>query len=135
MADWKQVRRLALALPESAEQASHGHPSWCVRGKSFAWMRPLRRPDLEALGPAAPEGPILAVRVAHLLAKEAVLAARPEVCFTTPHFDGYPAVLIRLDRIGVRDLEDLLVEGWLARAPKTLARGYLERPKGRRPVR
>jgi hypothetical protein len=81
---------------------------------------------MEARGPSrarhrAPKGPVLAVRVEHVLAKEALLASQPDVCFTTPHFDGYPAVLIRLDKIRVRELEPLLVEAWLARAPKRLA--------------
>ena len=54
-------------------------------------------------------------------AKEALIADEPEVYFTTPHFDGYPAVLVRLERIGVPELKELLVEAWLARAPKRLA--------------
>jgi hypothetical protein len=95
-----------------------------VRDKLFAWERPLRPSGLKALGDLAPKGAILAVRVEHLLAKEARLAAQPDVCFTTPHFDGYPAVLLRLGRIGVHDLRDLIVEAWLARAPKSLARKY-----------
>jgi hypothetical protein len=64
--------------------------------------------------------------VEHLLGKEARLAAQPDVCFTTPHFDGYPAVLVRLDKIRVAKLRPLLVEAWLARAPKRLVRDYLE---------
>ena len=58
--------------------------------------------DLEALGDAAPDGPILGVRVEHLVAKEALLADDPGVYFTTPHFDGYPAVLVRLGAIDAR---------------------------------
>lgn len=82
--------------------------------------------DLRALGPEAPEGPILGARVEHLGAKEALIAASPEVYFTTPHFDGYPAVLARLDAIPVDELEELVVEAWLCRAPKRLASRYVE---------
>jgi hypothetical protein len=63
--------------------------------------------------------------VEHLGAKEALLADDPAVYFTTPHFDGYPAVLVRLDRIPVDELEELIVEAWLARAPKRLAKEYI----------
>ena len=90
------------------------------------WERPLRRADLEALGDAAPDGPILGARVEHLVAKEALLADDPAVFFTTPHFDGYPAVLVRLERIGLEDLREVIVEAWLARAPKRLAEAYPE---------
>jgi len=125
MAGWKDVGRIARALPESREKTSHGSAAWCVGDKMFAWERPLRPADIRALGARAPKGPILGVRVAHLLAKEAMLAARPAVCFTTPHFDGYPAVLIRLDKITLADLKSVMQEAWLARAPKRLVRGFL----------
>jgi hypothetical protein len=111
-------------LPETSEQTSHGHASWRVRDKGFVWERPLRPADIRALGDAAPSGPILGARVEHLVAKEALLADDPEVFFTTPHFDGYPAVLVRLDQISVGDLEEVVVEAWLARAPKRLARDW-----------
>ena len=126
MADWEDVRRIALALPETDEQVSRRLRAWTVRTKSFVWERPLRRSDLEALGDGAPKGPILGARVEHLVAKEALLADDPRVFFTTPHFDGYPAVLARLERIGLEDLEELVVEAWLARAPKRLLKEYLE---------
>jgi hypothetical protein len=133
MAGWGDVRRIALALPETEERPSFGgNASWRVRDKLFAWERPLRRADRDALGEAAPEGPILGVRVEHLLAKEAVLAADGAVFFTTPHFDGYPAVLVVLDRIAIPDLEEAITEAWLVRAPVRLARAYLEaRAEGR----
>jgi hypothetical protein len=125
VADWDDVDRLALALPEAEAGTSYGNRAWSVKGKAFAWERPLRKTDLKALGDAAPEGPILGARVEHLVAKEALLADAPEVYFTTPHFDGYPAVLVRLGAISVPELEELLAEGWLARAPKRLARAFL----------
>ena len=83
---------------------------------------PAAPADLRALGDAAPAGPILGARVEHVGAKEALLADDPGVYFTTPHFDGYPAILVRLDEIGVRELEEVIVEAWLVQAPKRLAR-------------
>ena len=127
MAGWEDVRRIALALPETTEVISRGLPSWRVRDKGFVWERPLRAADLRALGDAAPAGPILGARVEHLVAKEAMLADNPAIYFTTPHFDGYPAILIRLESIGVPELEEVIVEAWLARAPARLARAYAER--------
>ena len=62
----------------------------------------------------APDGPILGARVEHLVAKDALLADDPDVYFTTPHFDGYPAILVRLEHIAVAELEELLAEAWLA---------------------
>ena len=126
MADWGDVRRLALAMPEADEHVSRGNTQWRVRQKLFVWERPLRTSDLAALGDAAPDGPTLGARVEHLVAKDALLADDPSVFFTTPHFDGYPAVLIRLGEIGADLLEEVVVEAWLARAPDRLAREYLE---------
>ena len=100
-----------------------------MRGKGFVWERPLRNSDLKALGDSAPDGPILGARVEHLVAKEALLADDSGVFFTTPHFDGYPAVLVLLDEIDLDGLDAVIVEAWLARAPKRLANAYLaERP-------
>jgi hypothetical protein len=130
MATWADVNRLALELPEVAERPSHGNKDWRVRDKGFVWERPLRRADYEALGDSAPDGPILGVRVADVGVKAALIADDPAVYFTTPHFDGYPAVLVRLDEIGVAELRELIVEAWLIRAPKRLAQQYLaEHPK------
>jgi hypothetical protein len=125
MATWEDVDRLAHRLPEVEGGTSYANRAWKVKGKAFAWERPLRRSDLEALGDAAPDGPILGARVEHLVAKEALLADAPGVYFTTPHFDGYPAVLVRLEAIGADELEELLAEAWLARAPKRLAQAFL----------
>ncbi|MBQ1043141.1 MULTISPECIES: MmcQ/YjbR family DNA-binding protein [unclassified Micromonospora] len=125
MATWDDVRRIALALPETTERGSYDDlPAWRVRDKMFVWERPLRRSDLEALGDAAPDGPILGARVPDLGAKEALLADDPAVYFTTPHLDGYPAVLVRLDRITVDELTELITEAWHARAPKRLASAH-----------
>jgi hypothetical protein len=127
VAEWADVRRIALALPETAEgEGRDGLRHWRVRDKSFAWERPLRRSDLEALGDAAPDGPILAARVPDLGAREALLADDAAVYFTIPHFEGYPAILVRLERIVDSELRELLVEAWLARAPKRLAAAHLD---------
>jgi hypothetical protein len=126
MATWEDVRRIALALPETDERLSRDLRQWRVKEKLFVWERPLRRADVEALGDAAPNGPILGARVEHLGAKEALLADDAGVFFTTPHFDGYPAILVRLEDIAVEDLDEVIVEAWLARAPKRLAQAYLD---------
>jgi hypothetical protein len=127
VATWDDVRRIALSLPETSEQLSRDLQQWRVKDKGFVWERPLRRADLEALGDEAPDGPILGARVEHLVAKEALLADDPSIYFTTPHFDGYPAILVRLDRIGLEDLHELIIEAWLARAPVRLAKTYVDR--------
>lgn len=126
MATWDDVERIALELPETSEGASRGLRQWQVKGKGFVWERPLRRKDIEALGDQAPEGPILGAWVEHLGAKEALLADESGVYFTTPHFDGYAAVLVPLDGIDLSDLDELIVEAWLARAPRRLAASYLD---------
>ena len=126
VATWGEVRRRALALPETSERLSRGLRQWRVKDKLFVWERPLRRADIEALGDDAPDGPILGARVEHLGAKEALLANDEGVFFTTPHFDGYPAILVRLDRIAIDGLQEVIVEAWLARAPKRLAKAYVD---------
>lgn len=127
MCSWDDVSRIATALPESAERAGRdGLRTWRVRDKTFVWERPLRKADLQALGDAAPDGPILGVWVQDLGVKEAFLADDPALFFTTPHFDGYPAVLVRLDRIDEPELTELVVEAWLDRAPKKVAQAYLD---------
>jgi hypothetical protein len=126
VASWDDVRRIALGLPQAEERESRGRAQWRVGEKLFVWERPLRSSDLRALGDQAPEGPILGARVEHLIAKEALLADESGVFFTTPHFDGYPAVLVRLEAISVDELHEVVVEAWLCRAPKRLAARYVE---------
>jgi len=125
MATWDDVASIALGLPDTTEELAWGSRHWKVHGKGFVWERPLRKSDLKALGDGAPEGPILGARVEHLVAKEALLADPSGVFFTTPHFDGYPAVLVLLDQIDGDGLDEVIVEAWLARAPKRLADDYL----------
>jgi hypothetical protein len=129
MADLDDVHRIALALPETSERMSRDLRQWRVKDKLFVWERPLRRREIEALGSDAPDGAILGARVEHLGAKEALLADDPRVFFTTPHFDGYPAILVRLDRITVEGLDEVVTEAWLVRAPNRLADEYLDRSR------
>jgi hypothetical protein len=125
MATWDDVESIALGLPDTTQELAWGTRHWKVHGKGFVWERPLRKSDLKALGDTAPDGPILGARVEHLVAKEALLADPSGVFFTTPHFDGYPAVLVLLDEIDLEGLDEVVVEAWLARAPKRLAAEYL----------
>ena len=128
MPNWDDVRRIALELPDTSERLSRDLRQWRVKDKLFVWERPLRRADVEALGEKVPDGPILGARVEHIGAKEALLADDPGVFFTTPHFDGYPAILVRLDAITSVDLDEVIVEAWLARAPKRLGQAFLGGP-------
>ncbi len=120
MASWQDVRRLALALPGTTEETRSSGLAWIVNKKLFAWERPLRPADIKALGKRAPTGPILGIRTADLDLKDVELASDPRVFFTTPHFDGYPAVLIRLEKISATKLQAVMLEAWLSRAPKRL---------------
>lgn len=112
-------------MPGAVEATSRDHAAWLVNKKFFVWERPLRKSDLAALGDAAPTGAILGVRTADLEMKEALLRSDPSSIFTTPHFDGYPAVLVQLDKISANSLKRLIVEAWLARAPERSVREYL----------
>lgn len=115
-----------MALPGVTEEPSYGGTmSWKVNGKGLVWERPLRKADLEALGNRAPRGPVLGVRTADPEMKEMLIASDPRVFFTTPHFDGYPAILVRLEKISVKKLKDVIIEAWLSRAPKKAAAAYL----------
>jgi hypothetical protein len=107
MADWEIVREIALTLPEAVD-ASGSRPAFRVRGKLFAWKSRER------------DGGALAVRV-DADEKQLILASNPEVYFETPHYQGYPAVLIRLERIDRDELAERIEDAWLTRVPKRLA--------------
>ncbi len=120
MATWADVSTVCCALPEVEESASGGIRQWRVRGKAFVFERPLRRADLRELGDAAPSGDVLAAYVPDEGAKTALLADEPDVYFTTSHFDGYPVVLCRLERLDEQGLLELATEAWACRAPRRL---------------
>lgn len=131
MATIDDVRALALALP-GAEEKPGGHtgePAWRCNGGQFAWIRGPRKTDLAQLaelGRSWPDGPVLAVRTETVALAGELVAADPEVFFTIPHFAGYPAVLLQLDAIARDHLAEVLADAWLLRAPKAVARAWLE---------
>jgi hypothetical protein len=125
MPTWDDVSRLALALPETVEGVDTNGLKWEVRRTYFAWERPLRKRDIEELGDAVPTGPILGVRVAELADKRGLIGSNPDVFFTTAHFANYPAVLVLLERVSLEQLEEVITDAWLCRAPKRLAAAYL----------
>lgn len=102
-----QVRRIAMSLPGAYEQPSYdGRPSWRTKPRMFTWIRD----DPEAL----------VVWVETLDDKEMMIATEPRVFFTTPHYNGYPMVLVRLEAIDVKRARELITESWRLRAPKAL---------------
>jgi hypothetical protein len=125
VSDWADVKRLALALPATDERVAREKRQWRVKDKLFVWERPLREKEVAEFGDAAPDGPILGARVEHLGAKQALLEDDPRVYFTTSHFEGYAAILVRLERIALDELEEVVTEAWLARAPKRLAQAFI----------
>ncbi len=125
MATWEDVANIVGDLPLTEERSPR---EWRVGKKLIAWERPLRLSDREALtalGIEPPNGDILAVRVADEGVKFALIADEPDVYLTTPHFDGYPAVLVRLAEIDVLGLREVVVEAWLTQAPKRLVQEFL----------
>ncbi|GBE65958.1 hypothetical protein MFM001_24200 [Mycobacterium sp. MFM001] len=125
MATWDDVVGIVGELPLIEERSPH---DWRVGKKLIAWERPLRKSDREALaaqGIEPPSGDILGVRVADEGVKFALIAEEPAVYFTTPHFDGYPAVLVKLGEIDELGLREVITEAWLTQAPKRLVEEFL----------
>ncbi|MBV9872912.1 MAG: MmcQ/YjbR family DNA-binding protein [Frankiaceae bacterium] len=122
----EQVAEIASSLPETTEGERHNHRTWFVAGKAFAWHRPFSKADIKRYGNVEPpQGDIVAVSVADLHEKEAVLAAGHEGVFTIPHFDGYAAVLIELRRVRKPVIRELLTDAWLASAPPAVVDGFV----------
>ncbi len=119
---------LALAMPETTKEVSEdGRPSYLVHGKAFCFHR-SRRPD--AVDPDTGDrlDDVLMFRVEGLDVKELILADDRGIFFTTPHFNGYPAVLVRIPQLALleRDeLREVVVEAWLTRAHKRVAKAWL----------
>jgi hypothetical protein len=129
-ATYADVEAIVAELPEVTEGKRYSQRTWFVRGKGFAWERPLSGADIKRWGPGRlPEDPILAIRTEDLAEKEALLAEGVKGVFTMQHFDGYPAVLIELPAVNKRTLRRLVVDAWLAEAPEALARSFLSRRK------
>lgn len=112
MATFATVQAIMGGLPEATEGVSFGTPSFTIRKK---FICRLREPD------------VLVVKVEDLLLRDGLVQSKPAIYFTTPHYDDYPAVLIRLSRIGDAELEDLLTDAWFHAAPKRLAKSFAER--------
>ena len=128
-----EVAALVAELPGVTESERYGNHTWNVGGTHFAWERPFSKADVKRFGDApVPTGPIVALRVEDLGEKEAVLAEGRRGIFTIPHFDGYAAVLVQLDRVGARVFRDQLVDAWLACAPDDLAAEFLASRRRRR---
>jgi hypothetical protein len=128
MVSLEDVQRLVGQLPETVETTKHGRRTWAVGGKGYAWERPFSKADLKRYGDETPpDGPILAIKVEDLAEKEAVLAARAgDGFFTIPHFDGYAAVLVELDKVPEQVLQEALLDGWLVYAPAKVAKAHLD---------
>lgn len=147
MVTFDDVARIALALPRTEETTSYGYTAWAVspatagsahatggrqaatsarkKGKVFVWERPLSAKDRRLLAESgAPDVPpddvIMAAIVDDLSEKAAVLAEHPDIAFTTPHFDGFAAVLVRLDRLDEDLLREIVTSAWRAAAPAEL---------------
>jgi hypothetical protein len=128
MATMRDLDKVALSLPETSKEVSDdGRPTYLAHGKMFCFHR-RPRPDAVDAKTGKRLEDVLVFRVGDLEEKELLLADRPEVFFTTPHWNGYPAVLMRipqLKQLDRRELRDLVIDAWLTRAHKRVAKKWL----------
>ena len=110
MATWDDVVAIGARFPEVAVATSYGTPALRVKGKGMCRLR--TDPDA------------LVVRVLDLADREALLQGNPRVYFSTPHYDGYPYVLVRLEEVSTEELAELIEDAWRIRAPKRLVAQY-----------
>ena len=128
MPTFDDVNELAVSLEGVSIGSSYRNKAWNVGKKSFAWERPLSKADVKRFGAVSPpDGPLLAVAVADLEDKEAVLAVGHAGVFTIEHFNGYPAVLVELDVVSTEVLRELIIDAWLAVSPERVVADYLGR--------
>ena len=130
MATLDDVRAIAAELPGTVEvvEGHRGGVAWRTKSGLFVWERGPSKADLAqlaGLGRSWPEGTVVGVRTDGEEGKQALLEAFPEVFFTIPHFDGYPAVLVRLERIDLDQLREVVTDSWLLRAPRAVAKAWL----------
>jgi hypothetical protein len=129
MADQTDVRRIVLALPETAEAEDHFGFSVASKGgkrKGLLWAWNER---LEPKKPRVPNPAVIAVRVANQREKQMLLEADPEKFFTEPHYNGFPAILVRLDAISADELAEVITDAWRCQAPRSLVAAFdSERP-------
>lgn len=123
MADQNDVRRIAGALPQTVEAADRFSFSVSNKDKqkAFVWAWAER---VEPKKPRVPRSDVVAIRVIDAFDKEALLASAPDKFFTEPHYNGFPAILVRLPRIALDELEELIVDAWRCQAPRTLVEAF-----------
>ena len=126
MANQDDVRRIALSLPATMEAEEHFAFAVLNKGeqKGFAWVW---LEHVEARQPRVPNPEVLAVRVAGRAEKESLLASDEAKFFTEPHYDSFPAVLVRLAAIDTDELQELLTDAWRCMAPRTLVKAFDQR--------
>ncbi|MBW1638398.1 hypothetical protein G3H63_04790 [Microbacterium resistens] len=130
MATLEDVRRIALALPQVTEKVDghRGGATWRTAAGLVVWERPPSKRDLEQLGALGldwPDDTVVGVRVDGPQAKAALLETYPDAFFTIPHFEGYPAVLIRLSVIDDALLRETITDAWLLRVPSAVGADWL----------
>jgi hypothetical protein len=120
MATQEDVRRIALSLPDTSEADDHFGFSVLNKGKpkGYVWAWNER---IEPKKPRVPRPDVVAIRVASQAEKEELLAADPAKFFTEPHYNGFPAVLVRLPAIDTGELEELIIDAGRCQAPQALA--------------